>query len=135
MPAMANIVVKKNDGTTDITYDQLAPSAGDGVPAVWRQDTGNGAVPNGMRPQLKLTTNWNGPRTARTARFDYAYPHTFVNSTTGQSESKDKVVFNGTVILPQGVTQATLDEASSQLSNLLGSALIKLALKSGYSPT
>jgi len=135
MPAMASITVKKNDGTTDIVYDALAPSAGDGVPAVWRQDTGNAAVPNGMRAQFKMTTGWNGTRTARNGKFDFAYPHVFVNASTGQSESKDRVVFNGTAIIPQGVTQTTIDEACSQLSNLLGSALIKSSLKSGFSPT
>lgn len=41
MPTMANITVKKADGTTDIVFDAIAGSGGDTSAARWRQDTGN----------------------------------------------------------------------------------------------
>lgn len=65
MPTMANITVKKFDGTTDIVFDALSGSGGDGSPAVWRQDTGAAAgLPVGLRKSFKLWTTWNGPKTA-----------------------------------------------------------------------
>jgi len=39
MPTMGNIVVKKADGTTDITYSSVVPSAGDTSPAIWQSQT------------------------------------------------------------------------------------------------
>lgn len=35
MPNMANITVKKADGTTDVVYTALTPSAGDKTSARW----------------------------------------------------------------------------------------------------
>lgn len=57
MPTMANLTVKKYDGVTDIVYDALSASGGDGSPAVWRQDTGAvAALPVGLRKAFKLWT-------------------------------------------------------------------------------
>lgn len=35
MPQMANITVKKADGTTDVVYTALTPAGGDNSPARW----------------------------------------------------------------------------------------------------
>lgn len=39
MPTLSNITVKKNDGTTDVIYTGVAPSAGDKSPAVLRNNS------------------------------------------------------------------------------------------------
>ncbi len=136
MPTMASITIKKFDGVTDIVFDQLTGSGGEGIPAVWRQDTGNTAgLPVGMRSQLSLATKWNGPRTARQALFNIAFPYATQDSTTTLYSAKDRVVVSGVVTLPQGIPASWLNEAAYQGGNLLASVLLKQALAAGYAPT
>lgn len=136
MPTMASITVKKNDGTTDIIYDQLSASAGDGVPAVWRQDTGAAVTkPVGMRPMLKVLTKNNGPKTARVAEAVYKAPYTVQDTTTTLYSAKDSVLIEIRAIVPQAIPAAEINEAIAQGLNLASSALIKSVCQSGYSPS
>lgn len=135
MPAMASITVKKFDGTTDIVYDALSASGGDGSPAVWRQDTGAAAgLPVGLRPILKLTSTWNGPKTARQMKFNFVMPYAVQDSTTTKYSATDRIVADGIIVMPQGIPAANLNEVY-QLLNLLAATLVKQAVAAGYSPT
>lgn len=135
MPAMAAITVKKFDGVTDIIYDALSASGGDGSPAVWRQDTGAAAaLPVGLRQMLKLVSTWNGPKTARQMKFNFVYPYAVQDSTTTLYSAKDRMVFDGIITMPQGIPAATLNEIY-QLNNLLAATLVKQAVAAGYAPT
>jgi hypothetical protein len=134
MPTMADISVFKNDGTTNIVYVAKSPSAGDSVPAAWRSDAAAAAYA-GLKPELRMVTKWNGARTARRCDITGVYPSTVVNTTTGVTESIGKVVFEASFAIPQMVPQADIDEAVSQLSNLLSSSLIRTSLKAGFAPT
>lgn len=136
MPTMANITVKKNDGTTDIIYGNLSAAAGDGSPAVWRQDTGQPAgMPVGLRPLCRLLTQWNGPKTARQVKFDFAFPYAVQDSTTTLYSAKDRVVFTGLITVPQAIPGTNINEAVAQGLNLLASTLFKQAAQDGYAPT
>jgi len=136
MPAMASIVVKKFDGTTDITYDSLSASGGDSSPAVWRQDTGAAAgLPIGFRSLFKLWTTWNGPKTARQTKFNFVAPYAVQDSTTTLYSAKDRVVVDGIMTVPQGIPSANINEAIYQACNLLAAALVKQAASAGYAPT
>lgn len=136
MPTMANITVKKYDGTTDIVFDALSASGGDSSPAVWRQDTGAVAgLPVGLRPTFKVSTQWNGPKTARQMKLSASFPYAVQDSTTTLYSSKDRVVFEGLVTLPQGMPATSINEAVAQILNLCSSALIKSVGTSGYAPT
>jgi len=137
MPAMANITVKKFDGTTDIVYDALSASGGDGSPAVWRQDTGaTAALPVGLRKMFKVWTVWNGPKTARVMKFNFVYPYAVQDSTTTLYSAKDRVVFDGgSVTIPQGIPATEIQEAIYQGLNLLAATLIKQSGAAGYAPT
>lgn len=136
MPSMANITVKKFDGTTDIIYDALSASGGDGSPAVWRQDTGAiAALPVGLRSILKLWTTFNGPKTARQLKFNFTLPYATQDSTTTLYSAKDRVVLEGIMTLPQSVPATVLNEGVAQGFNLLASALVKSAGTAGYAPT
>lgn len=136
MPQIANITVKKNDGTTDIVYDALSGSGGDSSPAVWRQDTGNTAgLPYGLRSALRFLTNWNGRKTARRETLTYTAPYAVLDSTTGLYSSKDQVIIELSVVAPQAIPPNFTDEAISQGTNLLVSTLIRSSLKAGYAPT
>jgi hypothetical protein len=131
---MASITVKKADGSTDIIYDALTPSGGDGTPAVWRQDTGQAAgFPSGLRPWLKIATQNNGPKTARQVSYEFVRPYAVQDSTTTLYSAKDQVVFKGTMSLPNAIPAGDLKEAAYQLGNLLASALVKSIGEVGYS--
>lgn len=135
MPAMASITVKKFDGTTDIVYDALSASGGDGSPAVWRQDTGAAAgLPVGLRPTLKLSSTWNGPKTARQMKFNFVMPYAVQDSTTTKYSATDRIVADGIITLPQAIPAANINEVY-QLLNLLAATLVKQAVAAGYSPT
>lgn len=136
MPTMANITVKKFDGTTDIVFDALSGSGGDGSPAVWRQDTGAVAgLPVGLRKLFKLFTTWNGPKTARQAKFNFVAPYAVQDSTTTLYSAKDRVVIDGIITIPQAIPASELNEAIYQGCNLLAASLVKQAAASGYAPT
>lgn len=134
MAAMANIVVKKADNTTDITYVAKVPSSGDNSAAVWKADAS--AQPYaGQKPTIQVTTRWNGPKTARRLQFFGTYVATATNTTTGVAEALGQVVLEGSVVMPQSIPQADIDEGVSQLLNLVGSTTMKTAAKEGYAPT
>lgn len=136
MPSMASLTVKKADGTTDIVFDALSASGGDGSPAVWRQDTGAPAAkPVGLRPAFKLLTTWNGPKTARQAKFNLVFPYAVQDSTTTLYSAKDRVVVDGIFTIPQAIPAADLNEAVYQSCNLLAATLIKQCIAAGYSAT
>lgn len=135
MPAMASITVKKFDGTTDIVYDALSASGGDGSPAVWRQDTGAAAgLPVGLRPILKLSSTWNGPKTARQMKYNFVMPYAVQDSTTTKYSATDRIVADGIITLPQAIPAANINEVY-QLLNLLAATLVKQSVAAGYSPT
>lgn len=137
MPAVANIVVKKADETTNITYDALTGAAGDGSKAVWRQDTGAAAsLPVGMRAMMTMATVSNGPRTARRAVIEFKRPFATLNPSTNRWESSDSVVSRLEVTVPQGIPASEISESVFQYFNLLGAAngLIKQAVVAGFAP-
>jgi len=135
MPSMASITVKKADGTTDIVYDAVAASGGESSPAVWRQDTGAAAgLPVGLRSLFKVSSKWNGPKTARQLSFEFSMPYAVQDSTTTLYSAKDRVVFTGVLTLPQGIPSANLNEVN-QVLNLMASTLIKSSAQAGYAPT
>lgn len=125
---MAAITVKKFDGATNIVYDVLSQSSGDGTWAKWRQDTGN-ANPFAARPVLmhRVTESAKGIR-----RVDlvYEYPYFYTDTTTSQVVvSPLRVTFkNGVLTVPQGIPTAFISEAAAQFSNLVGSAEMRLSL-------
>lgn len=136
MPTMANVTVKKFDGTTDIIYDALSGSGGDGSPAVWRQDTGAAAaLPVGLRKIFKLWTLWNGPKTARQAKFNFVSPYALLDTTTSAYSSKDRVVIDGICTVPQNIPATEINEAIYQATNLLAAQLIKQSIAGGYAAT
>lgn len=132
MPNLANITVKKNDGTTDIVWTGVVPSAGDKTPAVWKSQTVGTA--DAHRPELKLSSRDNGPGSARRLDGTLSYPTTAVG-TDGKINVVDKFILNISVVKPKGMPDADVNEAVSQGMNLLVSTLVKDCFKQGYAPT
>lgn len=133
MPALANITVKKNDGTTDITYTGVVPSSGDGTPAVWRSAT-VGTAP-AHQPELRVSAREGGNGKNRVVRVTYQYPQIATNSTTGVTTVIEKAALSVELTVPKNMAQTVIDEFASQGANLLASALLKDVAKSGYAPS
>lgn len=132
MPQMANITVKKNDGTTDIVYTAMIPSAGDKSAAIWRSNS-VGTAP-AFRPELTCLSQSNGPRTARRVNLKFSYP-SLVTGSDGKVSVADRAIIEVSAVVPQGMADADLNEAVSQGLNLAASTLIKDTVKAGFAPT
>lgn len=132
MAAMADLIVKKADETTNITYAMKVASSGDKSPAVWKC-TSVGASP-GHNPMLTVQTRSNAAGTARRVDFTYTYPHT-ATASDGSIQIVNLFNYSGSMLVPLGMTQTLIDEAVAQCMNLLATTLIKLSCKDGYAPT
>lgn len=133
MPQIANIVVKKADGTTDITYTAVTPAAG-AEPAVFKsQSIGTSA---GQQPELRCSSKGRVVKGLpyRDVTLTYKYPKSVQNSTTGEIIITEG--FSGTINVHanQSMVATDLKEAAYQFGNLVASALIKQCLNDGYSP-
>lgn len=131
MPAMANITVKKADGTTDIVYTALQGAAGDGTQAIWRNDTVGTTLAE--RPVFSVSGQWNGPRTARRIRGAFKWP--MVKEDSGGN----KIIDGGAVgdfsfVGPQNQDASVLQEQAYQFGNLIASAIIKASMAEGNPP-
>lgn len=131
MPTMANITVKKNDGTTDIAYTALAGSSGESVPAFWRNETSPN--PPAFRPSLKFVAkpvkNGSSVKTMETL---YVTPivKTDEGVTTQVGVHTTRVITS----INFSDAQAAIDEHVSQGMNLHAATLIKAAQKEGFAP-
>lgn len=134
MPSMADITVKKYDGTTDIVWTAKVPSAGDKAAALWRSETVGGGVAIGM-PELRVTTQYNGDKTARRGTVSFSYPIVGTDVNTGLSVVQYR--YNGTLSFSADMRMSAgqLQEAGAQMANLLASTLMKSVLFGGFAPT
>jgi hypothetical protein len=133
MPQLADITVKKADGTTNIVWTGVAPASGTD-PAVWRSMT-VGTSP-GHKPELRLSARDGGSRNdSRVMRGTLKYPQIATNSTTGVTSVINSCAATVDVTMPKGMAQTDIDEFVAQTFNLLASALLQACLKAGYSAT
>lgn len=133
MPDMANIVVKKNDGTTDVTYFKQTPASGDNTPAVWRS-TSVGSAP-AHAPELRFLAKDAKSGANRAMRGTFKYPQISTNTTTGITSVVDTASAATDWNFPKTMSQADINEFVSQYANLMCSALIKDCVKAGYPAT
>lgn len=132
MPNMANVTIKKNDGTTDVLYTAVVPSSGDKSPAVWRNLTVGTAA--GHRPEARIASRANGTGTGRRLDGDFKYP-SLVTGTDGKTQVSDRFQLTISGIVPLGMPDTDVNEAVSQALNFYAAALLKDTFKSGYAPT
>lgn len=131
MPSMANITVKKNDGTTDIVYNGQSPSSGDNTPAIWKATTVGSAPAH--QPEFRLAARDAAKGAKRALRSTFQYPQIATNSTTGLTSVVDRASADTNWNFPKGMSQTDINEFVSQYANLLVSALVKDCAKTGYS--
>lgn len=133
MPSIANITVKKNDGTTDIVWSATVPSSGDTTQAQWNSATVGTALAH--QPTYRLGSRDSGAkREAR--RFDgqVQYPVTAVAG-DGSVNVVTTALINISAVLPKNMPKPSIDEAVSQAVNLFAATLTKDSMKSGFAPT
>lgn len=131
MPTMANITIKKADGTTDVVWTALASSSGDGSPAVWRNNTVGTTVAE--RPTLSVSARANGSGTARRVNGAFHWPVSAA-ATDGSVTIKGDSPGSFTFLAPQNLTQADINERAYQFGNLVATAIIKASMAEGLAP-
>lgn len=132
MPTMANVTVKKNDGTTDILYTVVAASGGDKSPAVWRSNTVGTAA--GQRPEMRVSSRPNGDGTARRIEGSYSYP-SLVTGSDGKINVASRYNVQFSAVVPAAMLDADVNEAAAQSLNFLANALMKSVFQSGFAPS
>lgn len=130
---IADITVKKHDGTTDITYTGVQPSSGDGTSAQWKSQTVGNAPAH--QPELRLSGREASNGTKREMRATFRYPQIATNSTTGLTSVVDSASASLTLTFPKAMAQSDINEFCAQFGNLVDAALIQACLKAGYSAT
>lgn len=133
MPDMADIVVKKADNTTNVTYTKVQASGGDKSPAQWRDNAFGGTV--GQRPELRVRAGANGAQNARKVEGTYTYPQLYTDTTTGLSQVWKRANASFSCSVPTEMTDAALAEFAAQFGNLVASSLIRSVNSSGAAPT
>lgn len=130
MTAMANVTIKANDGTTDITYTQLCASAGDKIPARW--NIAEAAVPSAYRKTAEMSSRFNAARDARRVEVISRRPVTA--TVNGAVVLIATPMLATTLVAPTSIVQSEIDEIVAQHANLLKSTLIQTCLKEQYAP-
>lgn len=130
MATIADIIVKKADGTTNITYTAIAGSAGDKSPAMWRSDTS--ATMRSNRDVVSLTCQDNGPKTARRVSAKAVMPVARVVNTV--ETVTDKIIGDISIVVPNALTDAEINEKVEQLLNMFACPVFRTAFKAGLVP-
>jgi len=133
MPSIADIVVKKNDNVTNITYTGVQPSSGDGTAATWKSQSVGTAL--AFQPELRLSAKSASNGLARDFTATFMYPQIKTDSTTGVVSVHRKAMGKFTWNYQMDMAATDEAEASAQFVNLLASTLVRNCLNSGFSAT
>lgn len=131
MPAIADLVIKKADETTNITFTGVQPSSGDGSAAIWKSQS-VGTAPN-HQPEARVSGREASNGAKRAIKATLLYPQIATNTTTGVTSVVDRALFSGEWTVPKGMAQADINEFAHQTANFVAAALMKSIVKSGYS--
>ncbi|UUW21368.1 MAG: hypothetical protein [Sanya fiers-like virus 37] len=128
MPQLANIVVKADNGTTDVQYTGIQGSSGPG-PAIWRNQASGTALEHRPEFRVKVPDTIKGGK--RAVMVSMSFPELATNSTTGITSVINKAWFDGTFSVPVAMAQLNVNEFASQLANLIASTMVKTIVKDG----
>lgn len=132
MPTMANITVKKNDGTTDTIYVAQKASSGNKDPAIWRVDAAS-TFGQG-KPELQCVGKDAANGTQRVVSWKLVMPETFTDTTTGLVAVRYRDLASSVYTIDKRVPDSLHNEISAQFGNLMASVLAKQVNASGYQP-
>lgn len=129
MATQANVVVKKTDGVTDVTFTAVqGATAGD--PAVWQNVTSSGVYNN--RDAVKFRSRDNGTKTARWMEIDAVFP--VRRTENGVEVNKGPIPVKFAVPMPNWATDAECAEAVDQFINFLASTHVRTHIKGRFAP-
>lgn len=131
MPNATNLVVKKADGTTDITYSVISPAAGDKSPALFRVENASPII--GARPSFRMEAQTNSAKTARVVTSRSTHPFA-VTDAQGRVTVVNQVLVETRVVLPNDVPDTIHQEAVAQHANLQKNSLVITCNQSGTAP-
>lgn len=129
MAAIANVVVKATNGTTDVTYTALQGATG-AEPAIWQNIASNAGY--SLRSLVKMKSRDNGTKTARRIEIDGVYP--VVRVENGVEVLKGSIPLSFTVPLPNWATDAEVNEAVDQFLNFASAAHVRSHIKGRFAP-
>lgn len=132
MTAIANITVKKADGTTDITFNGVGGAAGDN-PAFWRCASAPGTP--GQRPTLTLAGKWNAAKTVRRLDGKISFPSVYTDTSSSLTKVRSTMVMTFSIAMPQDTASADILEFAAQATNIFRDTMITGSITSGFAPT
>lgn len=132
MPTMADITVKKADGTTNVVYTAVKPSAGDRVPAIWRSNSA--AAFGAGKPELQCIARDASNGAQRVVTWKLVMPETYTDTTTGLVSVRYKDVASAVFTVDQRIADSFHAELAAQFPNLMISALAQDVNKTGFAP-
>lgn len=131
MPQMASITVKKDDGTTDVIYDAMAPSSGDKTAAVWSPGAVGGSL--GTRPEVRMQSSSNAANTVRFVEGIVRWP--MVQNVSGIDTVTGFGSFSFKLTCPNDAPDSQVNELVAQATNLLSSTLFRSAFQARFAPS
>lgn len=131
MPSLANITIKKADGTTDVVYTAVAGAAGDNNAAIFRNNTVGTTLAE--RPTLLVKSTNNANKTARRIRVDFSWPLVTTDS-GGNKTVIGRATGDCSFLAPQNQDASVIKEQAYQFGNLIASAMVKASFEEGYAP-
>lgn len=129
MTIIANLTVKKNDGTTDIVWTALNGQGGPNLPAAFASQTVGTALAH--QPTLTFVAKDSGDGETRRATLQMLYPNLETDS-GGITRVNRKAQVDISFAQPKIMTATQWNEVISQTINLLSA--LKVDLKAGTAP-
>lgn len=131
MPTINDIVIKKSDDTTDVTYKAVQGAAGTSNPAMFRNETVGSTV--SQYPSVLVRAGENGSRTSRRVRVDFSWPIT-AQDAGGNVTVTGRMAGECSVVIPQNQAPTVIKEQAYQFANIIASSLIKASFDEGFAP-
>lgn len=131
MPAMANITVA-DSVPVNHTFNNVNASAGDKVPAVWRENAAHANI--GFRPRFSVVMRDNAAGNGRA--FTMAFNVPFISTDPGGNDFiAARFPLQLTGVIPTNVSSADLNNWYYVASNLFASTLVRSCVEEASSPT
>jgi hypothetical protein len=132
LAAIADITVKKADGTTDIIWSAVTGSGVDGTAALWRNNASAGFV--GQRPTYTLTSRSNQAGTVRRLDGVITFPSVYTETSTSLTKEVGVMSIKFSVAVPQNLPNADIREFAAQATHVINDGMTYNAILTGYSP-
>lgn len=133
MPTLANMIVKKADGVTDITWTGDVNSSGDKSPA--RYSSKSVTTIPAFQPKFSVSSEGSTDGGVRRIKAGLVYPVTVVDTTTNRTTEIGRFTFRGEWSIPQDLPAANADEFAAQLANIMVHAQMQNTVKTATAPT